>query len=174
MRNRVNDSMRRIGFDFEFPVDEKMLEITAWMERGGVRLCVCRTSSIRSLSTTQRVPRVSQQTNCFNDGDFHWVTEETRQFMEKCGYGPRPRTNSRREGPTKLLITHSLSLSVAAKAWDTFSDHFYNCMKRGFFSLSTPVWVNFGKRQRPSYLLLRNHGSGRQRTSCVGLLRSEP
>ena len=31
--------------------------------------------------------------------------------------------------------------------WDNFSDHFYNCMSRGWFSLSTPVWVNFGKNK---------------------------
>ena len=32
LRNRVNESMKRIGFDFEFHVDEKLLETTAWMD----------------------------------------------------------------------------------------------------------------------------------------------
>ena len=32
LRNRVNESMKRIGFDFEFHVDEKLLQTTAWMD----------------------------------------------------------------------------------------------------------------------------------------------
>ena len=32
LKNRVNESMRRIGFAFEFPVNEEMLEVTAWMD----------------------------------------------------------------------------------------------------------------------------------------------
>jgi ribonucleoside-diphosphate reductase beta chain len=32
LKNRVNESMRRIGFAFEFPVVEEELEVTAWMD----------------------------------------------------------------------------------------------------------------------------------------------
>jgi len=32
LKNRVNESMRRIGFAFEFPVNEQELEVTAWMD----------------------------------------------------------------------------------------------------------------------------------------------
>ena len=32
LKNRVNESMRRIGFAFEFPVNEEELEVTAWMD----------------------------------------------------------------------------------------------------------------------------------------------
>ena len=32
LKNRVNESMRRIGFAFEFPVNEEKLEVTAWMD----------------------------------------------------------------------------------------------------------------------------------------------
>ena len=32
LRNRVNESMRRIGFAFEFPVNEDMLEVSEWMD----------------------------------------------------------------------------------------------------------------------------------------------
>jgi ribonucleoside-diphosphate reductase alpha chain len=30
---------------------------------------------------------------------------------------------------------------------EDFEERFYNCMKKGWFSLSTPVWVNFGKNK---------------------------
>ena len=32
LKNRVNESMRRIGFAFEFPVNHEELEVTAWMD----------------------------------------------------------------------------------------------------------------------------------------------
>ena len=32
LKNRVNESMRRIGFAFEFPVNQDELEVTAWMD----------------------------------------------------------------------------------------------------------------------------------------------
>ena len=75
--------------------------------------------------------------------DFYWVTDETRQFMEK-GYLDPGQTVEER---VREIADHAQSiLERSGKGkWDTFSDHFYNCMKRGFFSLSTPVWVNFGK-----------------------------
>ena len=32
LKNRVNESMRRIGFAFEFPVNQDKLDVTAWMD----------------------------------------------------------------------------------------------------------------------------------------------
>ena len=75
--------------------------------------------------------------------DFYWVTDETRQFMEK-GYLDPGQTVEER---VREIADHAQAIleRTGTGKWDTFSDHFYNCMKRGFFSLSTPVWVNFGK-----------------------------
>ena len=77
--------------------------------------------------------------------DFYWVTEETRQFMEK-GYLDPGQTVEER---VKEIADHAQAILErnGTGKWDNFSDHFYNCMKRGFFSLSTPVWVNFGKNK---------------------------
>ena len=77
--------------------------------------------------------------------DFYWVTEETRQFMEK-GYLDPGQTVEER---VKEIADHAQEILErnGTGKWDNFSDHFYNCMKRGFFSLSTPVWVNFGKNK---------------------------
>jgi ribonucleoside-diphosphate reductase alpha chain len=75
--------------------------------------------------------------------DFYWVTEETRQFMEKGYLDPGQSVEER----VKEIADHAQSILErnGTGKWDNFSDHFYDCMKRGFFSLSTPVWVNFGK-----------------------------
>ena len=77
--------------------------------------------------------------------DFYWVTEETRQFMEK-GYLEPGQTVEER---VREIADHAQAIleRTGTGKWDTFSDHFYNCMKRGYFSLSTPVWVNFGKNK---------------------------
>ncbi len=32
LKNRINESMRRISFAFEFPVNQEELEVTAWMD----------------------------------------------------------------------------------------------------------------------------------------------
>ncbi len=77
--------------------------------------------------------------------DFYWVTDETRQFMDK-GYLDPGQTVEER---VREIADHAQSILErnGTGKWDNFSDHFYSCMKRGFFSLSTPVWVNFGKEK---------------------------
>ena len=47
------------------PVNEEKLEVTAWMDEE-VYASALSDFFIRSLSTTQRAPRVLQQTICFN------------------------------------------------------------------------------------------------------------
>ncbi len=69
--------------------------------------------------------------------DFYWVTEETRQFMEK-GYLDPGQTVEER---VREIADHAQSILGDPN----FSDDFYECMAKGWFSLSTPVWVNFGK-----------------------------
>jgi ribonucleoside-diphosphate reductase alpha chain len=75
--------------------------------------------------------------------DFYWVTEETRQFMEK-GYLDPGQTVEER---VKEIAAHAASIlkDTLQTGAEDFEEKFYDCMKRGWFSLSTPVWVNFGK-----------------------------
>jgi ribonucleoside-diphosphate reductase alpha chain len=77
--------------------------------------------------------------------DFYWVTEETRQFMEK-GYLDPGQTVEER---VREIADHAEKIleDTMQGDWEGFSDDFYECMKRGWFSLSTPVWVNFGKEK---------------------------
>jgi ribonucleoside-diphosphate reductase alpha chain len=77
--------------------------------------------------------------------DFYWVTEETRQFMEK-GYLDPGQTVEERVMEIADHAQAILERNGTGK-WENFSEHFYECMKKGFFSLSTPVWVNFGKNK---------------------------
>ncbi len=69
--------------------------------------------------------------------DFYWVTEETRQFMEK-GYLDKDQTV---EDRVREIADHAAGILKDP----AFADEFYSCMSKGWFSLSTPVWVNFGK-----------------------------
>jgi ribonucleoside-diphosphate reductase alpha chain len=71
--------------------------------------------------------------------DFYWVTEETRQFMEK-GYLDPGQTVEER---AREIADHA-GLILGDKQ---FADKFYKNLARGWYSLSTPVWVNFGKNK---------------------------
>ena len=75
--------------------------------------------------------------------DFEWVTEETRQFMEK-GYLDPGQTVEERVREIAAHAADILKDTLETGAED-FEEKFYDCMKKGWFSLSTPVWVNFGK-----------------------------
>ena len=75
--------------------------------------------------------------------DFYWVTEETRQFMEK-GYLDPGQTVEER---VREIADHAESIleDTMNGDFDGFADKFYEYMAKGWYSLSTPVWVNFGK-----------------------------
>lgn len=71
--------------------------------------------------------------------DFYWVTEETRQFMEKGYLDP---------GQTVEERAREISEHAADILGDVaFADEFYKNLAKGWYSLSTPVWVNFGKNK---------------------------
>ncbi len=71
--------------------------------------------------------------------DFYWVTEETRQFMEK-GYLDPGQTVEER---AREIADHA-GMILGDKQ---FADKFYENLALGWYSLSTPVWVNFGKNK---------------------------
>jgi len=68
---------------------------------------------------------------------FNWITEESITFLKR-GY------LSEGESPTeriKTIATHAEKLLGI----DGFADKFYDYMGRGWYSLASPVWANFGK-----------------------------
>ena len=89
--------------------------------------------------------------------DFYWVTEETRQFMEKGYLDPGQTVEERaweiaQHAESILMkqpintdkVGHNHTASVVAQG---FAKTFYKGLSKGWFSLSTPVWVNFGKNK---------------------------
>lgn len=68
--------------------------------------------------------------------DFYWLTDNSRLFLSR-GYlseGQKPEERLREISDTAERI-----LGV-----EGFSDKFYGYLSKGYYSLSTPVWTNFG------------------------------
>ena len=65
-----------------------------------------------------------------------WLNEYSRQFLVKDyllpGVSPEERIREIANYAEKMLKK------------DGFSDKFYNYMSKGYYSLATPVWLNFG------------------------------
>ena len=70
---------------------------------------------------------------------FSWLTDGSRKFLEK-GYLS--------EGETPEQRIHAIAVhaeKVLGK--EGFADKFYEYMGKGWISLSSPVWANFGKKR---------------------------
>lgn len=70
---------------------------------------------------------------------FYWVTDNTRLFLSR-GYLSEGETV---ESRIRDIADHAESL-LRIKG---FSDKFYHYMSLGYYSLSSPVWSNFGKQR---------------------------
>jgi len=70
---------------------------------------------------------------------FDWINEESKTFLER-GY------LSKGEDPIQRLQ----SISDHAEnilGIEGYSDKFMNYLSKGWYSLSSPVWANFGKKR---------------------------
>ena len=68
-----------------------------------------------------------------------WLTENTRKFLE-LGYLVKGVTPEQR---IREIADRAEELNGIAG----FADKFYDFMGRGYFSLASPVWSNFGKKR---------------------------
>lgn len=68
---------------------------------------------------------------------FYWINDHTNTFLSR-GYLSEGETPQSR---IRGIADHAESILGIAG----FSDRFYNYMSRGYYSLSSPVWSNFGK-----------------------------
>ena len=68
-----------------------------------------------------------------------WLTENSRKFLER-GY------LSDGETPEERIRTIANRAEEILKI-DGYADKFYKYMSKGFFSLASPVWSNFGKKR---------------------------
>lgn len=68
--------------------------------------------------------------------DFYWLNKDSRNFLEGGyllnGTTPEQRIKEIADSAEKILKI------------DGFSDKFYKYMAKGYYSLATPVWMNFG------------------------------
>lgn len=74
-----------------------------------------------------------------NSNNFQWLTEHSRNFLA-AGYvaeGVKAETRIKE-------IANRAEEILGVKG---FSNKFYGYMEKGFFSLSSPVWSNFGKKR---------------------------
>jgi ribonucleoside-diphosphate reductase alpha chain len=67
---------------------------------------------------------------------FYWLNEDSKEFLEEGylieGVGPKERVRQIAENAEEILGTEG------------FADKFYDYMSRGFYSLASPIWANFG------------------------------
>jgi ribonucleoside-diphosphate reductase alpha chain len=70
---------------------------------------------------------------------FYWLTDESRTFLSR-GYLSEDETAESR-------IRHIADTAEKYLGIEGFSDKFYDYMSRGWYSLATPIWTNFGKER---------------------------
>ncbi|MGX2949857.1 ribonucleoside-diphosphate reductase subunit alpha [Ursidibacter sp. B-7004-1] len=71
-----------------------------------------------------------------NRPDFHWLNDDSRLFLQR-GY--------LLEGTTALDRIRFIAEHAEHKLGiEGYADKFYHYMARGYFSLSSPIWSNFG------------------------------
>lgn len=69
-------------------------------------------------------------------GEFKWLNQYSRKFLEG-GYLTKDESPEER-------IRSIANVAESILGIDGFADKFYEYMKRGYYSLSSPVWANFG------------------------------
>jgi len=70
---------------------------------------------------------------------FDWINQESTTFLER-GY------LSKGEDPVDRIKTISLHAEKLLKI-EGFADKFFDYMSKGWYSLSSPVWANYGKER---------------------------
>ena len=72
---------------------------------------------------------------------FEWANEDSRTFLSR-GYIDGNMTVEERV--RNIAQAAEKSLGIEDTGW---SDKFYDYMSRGFYSLSSPVWANYGTQK---------------------------
>ena len=80
-----------------------------------------------------------QQLKTKTDGDFSWLTDHSRKFLAS---GYLTQGVSAEERIKEIADRAEQILGIPG-----YADKFFNYMSLGYFSLSSPVWSNFGKER---------------------------
>jgi ribonucleoside-diphosphate reductase alpha chain len=81
---------------------------------------------------------------------FYWLNDDSRTFLSR-GYlsaGETAENRIREIADKAEWYLKDMAQTEAAKIkFDGFADKFYEYMSRGYYSLASPVWANFGKKR---------------------------
>ena len=81
---------------------------------------------------------------------FYWLNEDSRTFLSR-GYlseGETPESRIRDIADKAEWYLKDMAKTAAEqKKFDGFADKFYEYMSRGYYSLASPVWANYGKKR---------------------------
>lgn len=81
---------------------------------------------------------------------FYWLNEDSRTFLSR-GYLSEGETAEERirviADKAEWYLKDMAKTGAAKKKYDEFADKFYEYMSRGYYSLASPVWANYGKKR---------------------------
>ena len=81
---------------------------------------------------------------------FYWLNDDSRTFLSR-GYlsqGETAESRIREIANKAEWYLKDMAQTKEAKAkFDGFADKFYEYMSRGYYSLASPVWANYGKKR---------------------------
>jgi len=76
---------------------------------------------------------------------YYWLNEDSRKFLSRGYIDEEP----------EQRIRDIANIAEKYLGMPGFAAKFENYMARGFYSLSTPVWINFGKRKVCTLILAK-------------------
>jgi ribonucleoside-diphosphate reductase alpha chain len=81
---------------------------------------------------------------------FYWLNDDSRTFLSR-GYLTGGETAEQRirdiADKAEWYLKDMARTEEARKRYDGFTDKFYDYMSRGYYSLASPVWANYGKKR---------------------------
>lgn len=81
---------------------------------------------------------------------FYWLNEDSRTFLSR-GYLSKGETAEERiraiADKAEWYLKDMARTEGAKNKYDGFADKFYEYMSRGYYSLASPVWANYGKKR---------------------------
>lgn len=82
---------------------------------------------------------------------FYWLNEDSRVFLSRGylseGETPEGRIRDIADKAEWYLKDMAYKNNKPTDKFDGFADKFYDYMSRGYYSLSSPVWANYGKQR---------------------------
>jgi len=93
----------------------------------------------REILLNARKKQLAEEQNNSQRKPFDWLTDNSRSFLA-AGYIESTSSPEKRIREIAERAEHILGI-------DGYADKFYNYMSRGFYSLASPVWSNFGKKR---------------------------